>query len=163
MAIRNCREIGENLQLIMKRLIANDDLVKYLYYTDKDPLSHANLTDEQKRNEVFNKLVRILPRVLPNDIAQPIIAIQVTHGSRMSDNDQFRNVQLVIDVFVPLDQWFIKETNLRPFAILGEIQESLDEKKINGLGKLSGGDFEVKLVTEEFSCYEASYSLITYD
>jgi hypothetical protein len=48
MAVRNCREIGENLQLIIKRLIANDNLVKLLYYTDADPLSHENLTAEQK-------------------------------------------------------------------------------------------------------------------
>ena len=28
MGVRNCREIGENLQRIVKRLMANDNLVK---------------------------------------------------------------------------------------------------------------------------------------
>jgi hypothetical protein len=39
MGVRNCREIGENLQKIVNRLMANDRLVNLLYYTDKDPLS----------------------------------------------------------------------------------------------------------------------------
>ena len=36
MGVRNCAEIGENLQTIMTRLMANDNLVNLLYYTDKD-------------------------------------------------------------------------------------------------------------------------------
>ena len=44
MAIRNSRDIGENLQKIVKRLMANDNLVNLLYYTDKDPLSQPHLT-----------------------------------------------------------------------------------------------------------------------
>jgi hypothetical protein len=32
MGVRNCAELGENLQKIVKRLLANDDLVKLLYY-----------------------------------------------------------------------------------------------------------------------------------
>jgi hypothetical protein len=44
MAVRNCAEIGENLQKIVSRLMANDELVKLLYYTDKDPLNQPALT-----------------------------------------------------------------------------------------------------------------------
>jgi hypothetical protein len=39
MGVRNCRDLGENAQKIMKRLLANQKLLKLLYYTDKDPLS----------------------------------------------------------------------------------------------------------------------------
>ena len=44
MGVRNCREIGENLQKIVARLMANDRLVNLLYYTDKDPLNQPPLT-----------------------------------------------------------------------------------------------------------------------
>jgi hypothetical protein len=46
MAVRNCAEIGENLQKIIKRLLANDDLVKLLYYEDVDPFSQSTLSTE---------------------------------------------------------------------------------------------------------------------
>ena len=63
---------------------------------------------------------------------------------------------------MPLTNWIIKDTNLRPFAIMSELQESLDGKVINGLGRLSGGDFDLKLLTEELSCYEQVYTLTEY-
>jgi hypothetical protein len=46
MGVRNCKELGENLQKIVRRLMANDNLVNLLYYSDKDPLSQPYLTDE---------------------------------------------------------------------------------------------------------------------
>ena len=47
MAVRNCADLGINAQYIVKRLLANQNLLKLLYYTDKDPLSHEDLTEEQ--------------------------------------------------------------------------------------------------------------------
>ena len=32
MSVRNCREVGENLQKIVTRLMANDKLVNLIYY-----------------------------------------------------------------------------------------------------------------------------------
>ena len=43
MGVRNCAELGENLQIIVKALCANQKLLKYLYYSDKDPLNHPDL------------------------------------------------------------------------------------------------------------------------
>lgn len=126
--IRNCKDIGVNLQRIMKRLMQNDNLVKLLYYTDKDPLSNENLTEEQKESEIFEKLIKIVPRIGPKETASSIIALRVVTGKKNQDNSEFKDVLISVEVFVPLTQWIIKGTNLRPFAILGEIEESLDGK-----------------------------------
>ena len=90
------------------------------------------------------------------------IAVYIARGSKISGNKEFANISFVIDVFVPLTQWVIKDTNLRPFAILGQVQESLEGKTINGLGRLAGGDFELTLLTEEISVYRQTYNLIEY-
>lgn len=121
MPVRNCREIGENLQRIITRLMANDNLVNLLYYTDKDPLSNPCLTDEQKKKEVFNKLIKIVPKLDPTETAKSIVAITANNGRNLDANTEFKNVAITITVFVPVTQWLIKGTNLRPFAILGEI------------------------------------------
>ena len=128
--IRNCKDIGVNLQRIMKRLMQNDNLVKLLYYTDKDPLSNENLTEEQKESEIFEKLIKIVPRIGPKETANSIIALRVVTGKKNQDNSEFKDVLISVEIFVPLTQWIIKGTNLRPFAILGEIEESLDGKMI---------------------------------
>lgn len=163
MKVRNCREIGENLQKIMSRLLANDNLVKLLYYTDKDPLSHEPLTEEQKKNEVFNKLIKIIPRIGPKEDASSIISIRVVNGMTFTTNTEFRQVQLIIETFVPLTQWIIKGTNLRPFAIMGEIEESLEGKTVNGLGTITGGDFSLNFLTEEIVSYEQVFNLTIYE
>ncbi len=163
MGVRNCREIGENLQTIVKRLMANDKLVNLLYYSDKDPLSQPPLTEEEKKQEIFNKLIKIIPRIGPKEDAKSVISIRVVSGIGLDSNNEFKNVRITIEVFVPMTQWFIKETNLRPFAILGEIQESLNRKKINGLGEMRGGDFSINFLTEEISCYEQTFDIIAYD
>ena len=163
MGVRNCAEIGENLQKVMKRLMANDNLVNLLYYTDKDPLNQPPLTEDQKKEEVYEKLIKVIPRVGPKETAHSIVAIRVISGSKLNSNTEFKNVKIGIEVFVPLTQWIIRDTNLRPFAILGEIEKSLDGKKINGLGKMEGGDFDLNFLTEEIGAYEQAFWITSYE
>lgn len=163
MSVRNCAELGENLQYIIKRLFANQDLLKLLYYTDKDPLNHEDLTQEQIQNEIFEKLVKIVPRVGPKETAHSIVAVRVARGQGLVQNNEFRNVTIGVEIFVPLTQWIIKDSNLRPFAIMGEIQKSLNGKKIEGLGKMVGGDFALNFLTEEIGAYEQTFVITAYD
>lgn len=163
MGVRNCIELGENAQKIVKRLMSNQNLMKLLYYTDKDPLSQPDLTENQIKEEVYEKLIKIIPRVGPKETAHSIISIRFTRGRRNVNNKEFEDISVAIESFVPLTQWIIKGTNLRPFAIMGEIQKSLNEKTINGLGKMVGGDFDLNFLTEEISAYEQSFRLVTYD
>lgn len=163
MSVRNLADIGINGQKIVSRLMANQNLVKLLYYTDKDPLSQPDLTEEQLKNEVFEKLIKIVPRVGPKETAHSIISVRFTRGRQNIVNDEFKDVTVSIEVFVPLTQWIIKNSNLRPFAIMGEVQKSLDGKKIDGLGKMTGGDFDLNFLTEEISDYEQIFRLTSYD
>ena len=133
--------------------MANDELVNLLYYTDKDPLSNVPLTDEQKRDLIFDKLIKIIPRIGPKEDARSIVTLRVASGRTITTNTEFKTINISIEVIVPLTQWIIKDSNLRPFAIMGEIEESLNGKTVNGLGKISGGDFELNYLSEEVGSY----------
>ena len=166
MAVRNCAELGENLHKIIDRLLANDNLVNLLYCTDDDPLNtekHPALTKEEKKEKVFEKLIKTIPYVGTKDTAHSMIVVYVKGANKLSGNAEFRNVRVTIDVIVPLTQWYIRDTNFRPFAILGETQRSLDDKTVNGLGKISGGDFELNFVTDDVACYQQSFAITEYD
>lgn len=163
MSVRNCAELGINLQYVIKRLFANQNLLKLLYYTDKDPLAHEDLTNEQIQDEIFEKLIKIVPRVGPKETAHSIVAVRVARGQGVASNNEFRNITIGVEVFVPLTQWIIKDSNLRPFAIMGEIQKSLNGKKIEGLGKMVGGDFALNFLTEEIGAYEQTFMITAYD
>lgn len=163
MGVRNCAELGENLQVIVKALCANQKLLKYLYYSGKDPLNHPDLDQIVIQKEIMNKLIRIIPKVGPKETAQSVLVIRVANGRKLSENKEFKLISLVVEIFVPLTQWIIKSDNLRPFLILGEIQKSLDGKTINGLGKLEGGDFDLNFITDEIASYEMLFNITAYD
>ena len=163
MATRNLEDVGPNLIKIVERLQTNQDLLKLLYYTGKDPYSEDDLTKQQIKNEVFEKLIKIVPRVGPKETANSIVVIRVVRGKSNPGNDEFRDFRIDIEVFVPLTQWIIKDTNLRPFAIMGQIHKSLNGKKVDGLGRIDGGDFQINFLTEEMSCYEMNYYITSYD
>ena len=163
MGVRNCAELGENLQKIVKRLLANDELVKLLYYEQDDPLSQSALSPKMKEQEVFEKLIKTVPRVGTKDTAKSVIVVYVQKAGKLSGNKEFRNVKILVDVIVPLTQWYIRDTNFRPFAILGQVQSSLDDKTVNGLGKISGGDFELNFVTDDVICYQQIFEITEYD
>lgn len=163
MSVRNLGELGLHLQKITTRLIANDALVKLLYYPGQDPLAQDELTQEEKSEKIFNELIKIVPLVSTREDSRSTIVIYVGRGQKISGNKEFRNISITIDVIVPLSTWIIKDSNLRPFAILGQIQESLDGKIINKLGKLEGGDFDLVDITQENSVYRMTFNLTDYD
>jgi hypothetical protein len=101
--------------------MANDDLVNLLYYTDKDPLSQPHLSDEEKKGKIFEELIKIVPNVPDREDDKSVVAIRVAGGSKLGSNSDFVRVKISVEIFVPLSSWIIKNTNLRPFAILGEI------------------------------------------
>lgn len=161
--VRDLGELGINLQKIINRLQNNQKLLKLLYYTDKDPYAGADLTQEQIQNEVFEKLIKIVPRVGPKETAKSLISLRVVRATTDPVNDEFNRLTLCIEVFVPLTQWFIKDTSLRPFCIMGEILTSLNHKVINGIGRLEHVGFDLNFITEEISCYEMTFTMTDYE
>lgn len=163
MATRNLEDVGPNLQKIITRLQSNQKLLKLLYYTGKDPYNELDLSPAQVQDEIFEKLIKVVPRAGPREDAKSFIVLRVVRGLSNPENLEFRDFQINIEVFVPLTQWFIKDSNLRPFAIMGEIHKTLNNKTIDGLGKFVGGDFQINFLTDEISCYEMTYGLTSYD
>lgn len=162
MGVRNCADIGENLRKIVSRLLSNDNLVNLLYYTDANPLEQPILTEEEKKTLVYEKLIKVVPKIGPKENAQSLVVVRIASGKKDLENNEFRNITIIFDVFIPLTQWFIKNENLRPFLILGEIENSLEGKTINGLGKMSGGDFDLNFLTEEICCYTQTFNITAY-
>ena len=121
------------------------------------------MTQEQIQTEIFDKFVKIVPRIGPKETAHSIIVLRIARGRGLVSNKEFKNVMFNIETFVPQTQWIIKDTNLRPFAIMGEVQKSLNGKKVEGLGKISGGDFDLNFMSEEMTAYEQDFVLTSYD
>jgi len=161
MSVRNLGELGANLRLIAERLLANQNLCKLLYYTDKDPLAQPEIQDVKAK--LLHKLILMIPLAGSKENAQSLIGMRVRAGILNANNEEYRDFLLEIEVLTPLTQWIMKSESLRPFLIMGEIQKSLKGKSVHGIGKLDGGDFELNYLTEDVSCYLMRFSITGYD
>lgn len=163
--VRYLQEMGPNLMKIIKRLLNNKELLKLLYYTDKDPLAEnkPEVSIKEAYKDGDNGIIRIVPIISDKDNAQSIITLRVLKGNPVSSNNEYLDIYFSVEVFVPNTQWIIKSENLRPFAIMGEVQKSLDNKRINGLGTISGNGFSVNFFTEDISSFIMNYSITQFN
>lgn len=159
MSVRNCAELGKNLQKIVTRLVQNQDLCKLLYYTDKDPLNQP----EVDSSKIINNLISVIPKFNPVEQANAHVILALQNASKVSGNEDFRYINFIFYVYVPITQWIIKNENLRPFLILQEIENSLNGKNINGLGKLKSGDIDLNSVTQQMTCYTLNFYLTDFN
>lgn len=159
MGVRNFEEMGTNLVLVMEKLIANEKLGKLLVNTGKDPLAGSAPTADQ----LMHERIRIIPRLLAGeDGAQATVILRIASGDP-NENSEFRSVVLGVEIFVPFTQWVIKGKQLRPFAIMGEVQRSLNNMAIDGLGVVQILDFNLHFLTDEMSVYQLLFQWTVYE
>ncbi len=159
--VRYLGELGQNLQKIAKMLMTQQDLLRYLYYTNENPLD-PTLADVTMQ-DVFGSHILITPVVEVPDKDHSIISILVSNGTRLSENSEYMDIEIHIEVFVPLTQWILKSDSLRPFLILGQVMRALENKTINGLGRVSARGFSANFFTETISAYKIVFSITQYD
>lgn len=175
MSVRNYSDIGENARLIIERLMANPKLMRLLVYTDKDPFGpaklisgqlisgHYDVTKDFIEKNILNEYIKIVPRITPDEVSHPIIVLRFDTFLPNLANKEFKDVTLNIVVSVPLEQWAIKNENLRPFLIMGEIENSLRGKTVNGLGRIESAGAQVNFFTDEIGQYQMTYIITSYD
>ena len=95
-------------------------------YNEEEMLEHSI----KRMFEVFDDLIRITPKLLPQENAKSHIGLRIQNGIPNGDNNEFRLVHFDFEVFTPMTQWMIANSNLRPFAIMGEIENSLKGKRV---------------------------------
>lgn len=162
MGIRNSEELGVNLQKIALRLIANQKLCKYLRYTNDNPLDNPDFTDPIK--EILHKNIKIVPLVnVDANTTQSTIVLIYEKAPVNQVNSEFDQVTLRVMIYTPLREWQLNDVNLRPFLIISEVEKSLKNKRIEGLGRLKYLGWETKLVTDNISVHHMEFYIDAFD
>lgn len=159
MAVRNFQEMGDNLVEIIKRLLANQKLCKLLYYSDENPTDHPDFANTF---DLMYSRIKITPKVDPQEDTRSTIVVLINNGFRLG-NPEFKELNVLIYVYVPFEDWVINNAQLRPFAIMQEIQSSLDNKQIKGLGRLQLKEFSTDLLTDEMGAYRMNFSMDVFN
>lgn len=163
--VRFLKEMGVNLVKIIDKLLTNQNLLRLLMYTDTDPLNpdKPNITKRSVYSDGQNGNIRIVP-VLPNKADESsVLVLRVNRGTPSGNNEEVLDIYFTIEIFVPPTQWVIRGDNLRPYAIMGEIQKSLQGEAINGLGTIRGAGFQSNFITEEMTNFMMHYGITQFN
>ena len=91
------------------------------------------------------------------------IALVFPYGELNDANKEFKNLRFDVLVYTTLDTWVVNDTSLRPFMIMSEIETSLKDKRINGIGVIEYNHFELTTLTDKVSCYQMSFTINVFD
>ncbi len=160
MGIKNSKELGENLVIIAKRLLANQNLCKLLVYTDENPLTHPDIPNTK---ELLHKNILVVPSLGVHENTESRIVLVYESGLIEKTNSEFKNVDLKVLVYVPVAEWLLNSNDLRPFMIVSEIEQSLKDKRMNGVGLLQYSGFTFEALTDEMTCYALSFNINVFD
>lgn len=157
-AVKYGQEIGPNLIRIAKKLFDNQNLLMLLVNTDKDPLNKETHPKKIDGYDLLHKNIRVIPLLDTREQNTTTkIILYYADGAISLNNSDNENLSLRIDVYCPFEEWAITGDTLRPFAVMSEIRQSIQDKRINGLGEIQYRGFSLSTLTEEMGCYTMDF------
>lgn len=155
-------QAGKDLQVIMEKLITNDNVMKLLYYGQKDALKQPNL-DATTKLSMVNDYIRVVP-VLPKDVeAKNYIIIQLDNFSPSgSDAMVYRDFLVSFDIFCNAETWILDDYLLRPYAIMNEIDRMFNVSKLNSSGPINFVGANSILINENLLGFTIAYRVYDY-
>lgn len=160
MGIRNSRELGSNLFIIAKRLLQNQRLCQLLVNGDKDPLAR----EVSDTLSLLNKNIVVVPKVDEKEFThEGKLALVFPRGDINDSNEEFKDLTFDVLVYTTLDTWIINDENLRPFMVMSEIETSLKDKRINGIGTMRYHGFDLTTLTDKISCYQMRFTIDVFN
>ena len=139
----------KDLGLIIEQILKNERLKKLLYYTDKTPLKHDNLTPEQSMG-LFTKNIKIVPKLYVDGSVLEYIIISFDNFTK-SSNPMFRDNIIEFDIICHFDQWQMEDFQLRPYRIAAEIDSTFNNKHLSGIGTLEFLGANQIILTDEYA------------
>lgn len=123
----------KDLSLIIDKILKNQDLLKMLYYTEKDCLLAPDLNAQQKLSMIDNQ-IKIVPDLTITAQCPNYVIITFDNFTPNESNPEFRDCTISFDILCHPDHWNMGNFKLRPHKIAGEIDEMFNKKRLTGIG-----------------------------
>lgn len=151
--------IDKDLNIITNRILKNKRLQKLLYYTVPNALDLKELNEDQQL-ELLQKNIKIVPKLYIDGSVLNYIIISFDNFMPNSSNPEFRDNLISFDIICHFDQWQMKDFNLRPYRIAGELDSIFNDTHLTGIGKLQFVGCNQLLLNEEFAGVSLIYAAI---
>lgn len=127
--------LEKDYNLIFEKLLKNQRLLKMLYYPQPDCLKATDLTQKEILS-MIGKQIRIVPKYTYDDTCPNFIVISMDNFVPNATNPEFRDCAISFDILCHYDYWNMKDFQLRPFKIAGEIDAMFNKSRLTGIGQL---------------------------
>ena len=152
----NFKNLGDSIFKIATAFLENEELTKLLYYTNRAPLKEKSLSDEEKYKLINNNIL-LTPELPQNDgRMRSFISIELDQFEP-DDNAAFKTGVITIMVNCPLELWLLDDCSLRPFLIMSCVDGILNNKKIEGIGKVTFLSAEKYIANKQYAGYVLAY------
>lgn len=151
--------VEKDMHLISNMLLKNSRLKKMLYYTVPNCLDRPNLNEDQSI-EMFGKNIKMVPKLYVDNSVLNYIIISFDSFTANATNPEFRDNIIEFDIICHLDQWTMKDFQLRPYRIAAEIDSMFNEKHLTGIGTLKFLGANQMILTDEYAGLCLMYSAI---
>ena len=151
--------LEKDLNIIVSKLLTNKRLKKLLYYDTKDCLQKPDLTNEQELSLLGDR-IKIVPKIKVDNEIKTYLLISFNDFITNATNPEFRDNVIEFDIICHVDQWQLKDFELRPYKIAGEIDTMLNNSKLTGIGELKFRGASQMILTDEYAGICLMYNAI---
>lgn len=151
--------VEKNLAIIINKIFSNQDLLKLLYYTEKDCLEAQDLTEVQKYSMINNQ-IKIVPKLNISQTCPIYMIITLSNYTPNVLNPEFRDCSIRFDILCHPDHWNLGDFQLRPFKIAGELDRMFAGKKLTGIGELNFALGDTIVLNDELMGFALVYRAV---
>lgn len=133
---RHFAVMGDNTFTIANRLMQNQNICRLLKYQVRDPFDKKKYEDVDGA-DLINKQILIVPKIFDESTEKTsyIVALFDNFVVTMGNTD-FKIATIRFDIACPYEEWLLDGHTLRPYAIMQEIDNEFNDKKMAGIGRV---------------------------
>jgi len=145
---------------IIWKLLSSQDLCKLIYYSSDNPLGEVDISDT--RSLLFNEIYPI-PKIPDSESKASSLLTLVFDDMRLT-NVAIKNSIISINVMCHIDLWRLSgQSALRPFLIMNQIDEMLNNERVVGLGKMVFDKSRFIFIDKFYSGYRMDYKIVDFN
>ncbi len=156
---QNFLNIEKDFEKISAKLLLNQNILKLIYYNDKNCLSKEDITSAEMLIDISKNNIRLSPNIDVPENKGSYVIVTFDHFTPNATNPKYMDNIIYFDVLCPRDKWQMDNYMFRPFHIMHEIQSEFDKQKLNGIGTMQFVKANL-LNLGDYSGYQLGYLVI---
>jgi len=162
-------KLNDDIQILARKVIDNQELSKLLYYPDTYPLEQPDLSTRKRRELLYDRLLLFTPKIPLADEVGSYVMIRVPKGRPIGGGYYIASL-LLFDIYTHVDSRYIRFKDVngkdkagdRALMIADEIEGFMDNMRLSiGENGLHGFN-DIANTDSSFSGYQLGYEDIDF-